>query len=223
MNKKKINKELTQKFEKKREARKQKTALEQIKEVQSVGLMQDIDLKKKKPTEIQEEYVGEMVALEVNSDTQGKVQYTLAQKSSAIFFMKCLQKPNLGHKSGFVPMYDEVSLSMGIKKSALQSWWSRKDKYEADAKEMKVNLIDHVSEFHMIQLLKVQRELDKRYLAEFSNKELLNYYEGIMNTMMRLSNITSGNKAVGGGDINQNNNFINLVIPKENKDQGEIK
>ena len=44
-----------------------------------------------------------------------------------------------------------------------------------------------------------------------------------MNIMMRLSNISSGNSSGIGGTINQNNSVINLVLPKENKDQGEIK
>tara|TARA_R110000744_G_C19020470_1_gene524179 strand:- start:199 stop:597 length:399 start_codon:yes stop_codon:yes gene_type:complete len=132
-----------------------------------------------------------------------------------------MQRPNKQFESGYVPMYDEVSLSMGIKKSTLQSWWKDKAKYEADADEMKVNLIDHVSEFQMIQLLKVQKELDSRSLKEFSNKELLNYYDAVMNIMMRLSNLASGGGSVG--TVNQNNSVINLVLPKENRDKEEIK
>ena len=221
MDKKKIDKELNARFEEKRTEKKNEKVAGQIKEVQAIGLMQGVDLENKTPLEVKEEYTGEMVALEVNNRDNSPVRYTLAQKSSAIFFMKCMQKPNKSHESGFVPMYDEVSLSMGIKKSTLQSWWKYKAKYEADADEMKVNLIDHVSEFQMIQLLKVQKELDSRSLKEFSNKELLNYYDGVMNIMMRLSNLASGGGSVG--TVNQNNSVINLVLPKENRDKEEIK
>lgn len=220
MDKKKIDKELNARFEEKRTEKKNEKVAGQIKEVQAIGLMQGVDLENKTPLEVKEDYTGEMVALEVNNRDNSPARYTLAQKSSAIFFMKCMQKPNKSHESGFVPMYDEVSLSMGIKKSTLQSWWKNKAKYEADADEMKVNLIDHVSEFQMIQLLKVQKELDSRSLKEFSNKELLNYYDGVMNIMMRLSNLASGG---GGGTVNQNNSVINLVLPKENRDKEEIK
>ena len=220
MDKKKIDKELNARFEEKRTEKKNEKVAGQIKEVQAIGLMQGVDLENKTPLEVKEDYTGEMVALEVNNRDNSPARYTLSQKSSAIFFMKCMQKPNKSHESGFVPMYDEVSLSMGIKKSTLQSWWKNKAKYEADADEMKVNLIDHVSEFQMIQLLKVQKELDSRSLKEFSNKELLNYYDGVMNIMMRLSNLASGG---GGGTVNQNNSVINLVLPKENRDKEEIK
>ena len=220
MDKKKIDKELNARFEEKRTEKKNEKVAGQIKEVQAIGLMQGVDLENKTPLEVKEDYTGEMVALEVNNRDNSPARYTLAQKSSAIFFMKCMQKPNKQVESGFVPMYDEVSLSMGIKKSTLQSWWKNKAKYEADADEMKVNLIDHVSEFQMIQLLKVQKELDSRSLKEFSNKELLNYYDGVMNIMMRLSNLASGG---GGGTVNQNNSVINLVLPKENRDKEEIK
>ena len=220
MDKKKIDKELNARFEEKRTEKKNEKVAGQIKEVQAIGLMQGVDIDNKTNLKIKEDYTGEMVALEVNNRDNSPARYTLAQKSSAIFFMKCMQKPNKSHESGFVPMYDEVSLSMGIKKSTLQSWWKNKAKYEADADEMKVNLIDHVSEFQMIQLLKVQKELDSRSLKEFSNKELLNYYDGVMNIMMRLSNLASG---CGGGTVNQNNSVINLVLPKENRDKEEIK
>ena len=220
MDKKKIDKEFSARLEGKRTEKKNEKVAGQIKEVQAIGLMQGVDLENKTPLEVKEDYTGEMVALEVNNRDNSPARYTLAQKSSAIFFMKCMQKPNKSHESGFVPMYDEVSLSMGIKKSTLQSWWKNKAKYEADADEMKVNLIDHVSEFQMIQLLKVQKELDSRSLKEFSNKELLNYYDGVMNIMMRLSNLASGG---GGGTVNQNNSVINLVLPKENRDKEEIK
>ena len=220
MDKKKIDKEFNARLEEKRTEKKNEKVAGQIKEVQAIGLMQGVDLENKTPLEVKEDYTGEMVALEVNNRDNSPARYTLAQKSSAIFFMKCMQKPNKSHESGFVPMYDEVSLSMGIKKSTLQSWWKNKAKYEADADEMKVNLIDHVSEFQMIQLLKVQKELDSRSLKEFSNKELLNYYDGVMNIMMRLSNLASGG---GGGTVNQNNSVINLVLPKENRDKEEIK
>ena len=220
MDKKKIDKELNARFEEKRTEKKNEKVAGQIKEVQAIGLMQGVDLENKTPLEVKEDYTGEMVALEVNNRDNSPARYTLEQKSSAIFFMKCMQKPNKSHESGFVPMYDEVSLSMGIKKSTLQSWWKNKAKYEADADEMKVNLIDHVSEFQMIQLLKVQKELDSRSLKEFSNKELLNYYDGVMNIMMRLSNLASGG---GGGTVNQNNSVINLVLTKANRHKEEIK
>jgi hypothetical protein len=220
MDKKKIDKEFSARLAGKRTEKKNEKVAGQIKEVQAIGLMQGVDLENKTPLEVKEDYTGEMVALEVNNRDNSPARYTLAQKSSAIFFMKCMQKPNKSHESGFVPMYDEVSLSMGIKKSTLQSWWKNKAKYEADADEMKINLIDHVSEFQMIQLLKVQKELDSRSLKEFSNKELLNYYDGVMNIMMRLSNLASGG---GGGTVNQNNSVINLVLPKENRDKEEIK
>ena len=160
MDKKKIDKELNTMFKEKRTEKKNEKVAGQIKEVQSIGLMQGVDLENKTPLEVKEDYTGEMVALEVNNRDNSPVRYTLAQKSSAIFFMKCMQRPNNAHKSGLIPMYDEVSLSMGIKKSVLQSWWKNKEKYEADADEMKINLIDHVSEFQMIQLLKVQKVME---------------------------------------------------------------
>ena len=221
MDKKKIDKEFNARLGEKRTEKKNEKVAGQIKEVQAIGLMQGVDLENKTPLEVKEDYTGEMVALEVNNRDNSPARYTLAQKSSAIFFMKCMQRPNKQVESGYIPMYDEVSLSMGIKKSTLQSWWKDKAKYEADADEMKVNLIDHVSEFQMIQLLKVQKELDSRSLKEFSNKELLNYYDAVMNIMMRLSNLASGGGSVG--TVNQNNSVINLVLPKENRDKEEIK
>ena len=221
MDKKKIDKEFNARLGEKRTEKKNEKVAGQIKEVQAIGLMQGVDLENKTPLEVKEDYTGEMVALEVNNRDNSPARHTLAQKSSAIFFMKCMQRPNKQVESGYIPMYDEVSLSMGIKKSTLQSWWKDKAKYEADADEMKVNLIDHVSEFQMIQLLKVQKELDSRSLKEFSNKELLNYYDAVMNIMMRLSNLASGGGGVG--TVNQNNSVINLVLPKENRDKEEIK
>tara|TARA_R110000824_G_scaffold372153_1_gene562269 strand:- start:13 stop:681 length:669 start_codon:yes stop_codon:yes gene_type:complete len=221
MDKKKIDKEFSARLGGKRTEKRNEKVAGQIKEVQAMGLMQGVDLENKTPLEVKEDYTGEMVALEVNNRDNSPARYTLAQKSSAIFFMKCMQRPNKQVESGYIPMYDEVSLSMGIKKSTLQSWWKDKAKYEADADEMKVNLIDHVSEFQMIQLLKVQKELDSRSLKEFSNKELLNYYDAVMNIMMRLSNLASGGGAPG--TVNQNNSVINLVLPKENRDKEEIK
>ena len=221
MDKKKIDKEFSARLGEKRTEKKNEKVAGQIKEVQAIGLMQGVDLENKTPLEVKEDYTGEMVALEISNRSDSPARYTLAQKSSAIFFMKCMQRPNKQVESGYIPMYDEVSLSMGIKKSTLQSWWKDKAKYEADADEMKVNLIDHVSEFQMIQLLKVQKELDSRSLKEFSNKELLNYYDAVMNIMMRLSNLASGGGGVG--TVNQNNSVINLVLPKENRDKEEIK
>ena len=195
MNLDKVKTDGKKQTEEKKQVLKEEVLAEEITELQSIGLLNDVDANKK-PSEvlnsIKEVQMDDVSYGEQNILQQkGKGRYRLDDKLLVILFLEAFQDD---HNGKMTPKYELVSRWFGYPSNTIKKWWAGRVVHLRLSSE----------------LLRMTETLSKKDYSAMKDNDFVNLFNTLINKIRLMSNLSTNNvehKHQGG---------VQLVMPQEN-------
>jgi len=197
--------------EEKKQVLKEEVLAEEITELQSIGLLNDVDANKK-PSEvlnsIKEVQMDDVSYGEQNILQQkGKGRYRLDDKLLVILFLEAFQDD---HNGKMTPKYELVSRWFGYPSNTIKKWWAGRDKIQKQKSAITDQVLEVVHLRLSSELLRMTETLSKKDYGAMKDNDFVNLFNTLINKIRLMSNLSTNNvehKHQGG---------VQLVMPQEN-------
>ena len=211
MNLDKVKTDGKKQTEEKKQVLKEEVLAEEITELQSIGLLNDVDANKK-PSEvlnsIKEVQMDDVSYGEQNILQQkGKGRYRLDDKLLVILFLEAFQDD---HNGKMTPKYELVSRWFGYPSNTIKKWWAGRDKIQKQKSAITDQVLEVVHLRLSSELLRMTETLSKKDYGAMKDNDFVNLFNTLINKIRLMSNLSTNNvehKHQGG---------VQLVMPQEN-------
>ena len=211
MNLDKVKTDGKKQTEEKKQVLKEEVLAEEITELQSIGLLNDVDANKK-PSEvlnsIKEVQMDDVSYGEQNILQQkGKGRYRLDDKLLVILFLEAFQDD---HNGKMTPKYELVSRWFGYPSNTIKKWWAGRDKIQKQKSAITDQVLEVVHLRLSSELLRMTETLSKKDYSAMKDNDFVNLFNTLINKIRLMSNLSTNNvehKHQGG---------VQLVMPQEN-------
>ena len=211
MNLDKVKTDGKKQTEEKKQVLKEEVLAEEITELQSIGLLNDVDANKK-PSEvlnsIKEVQMDDVSYGEQNILQQkGKGRYRLDDKLLVILFLEAFQDD---HNGKMTPKYELVSRWFGYPSNTIKGWWASRDKIQKQKSAITDQVLEVVHLRLSSELLRMTETLSKKDYSAMKDNDFVNLFNTLINKIRLMSNLSTNNvehKHQGG---------VQLVMPQEN-------
>ena len=184
---------------------------EEITQLQTIGLLDNID-SEKKPSEvlnsIKEAQIDEVVYDEQTILQQkGRGKYRLDDKMLVILFLEAFQR-DVGGK--MTPNYELVSRWFGYPRQTIQGWWTSRDKIQKQKSAINDQVMEVVHLRLSSELLRMTEALSRKDYETMKDGDFVNLFNTLINKIRLMSNLSTNNvehKHQGG---------VQLVMPQDN-------
>ena len=199
------------KMKKTNDEKKEVKLAEEITQLQTIGLLDNID-SEKKPSEVLNS-IKEVQMDEVVYDEQtilqqkGKGKYRLDDKMLVILFLEAFQR-DMGGK--MTPNYELVARWFGYPRQTIQGWWTNRDKIQKQKSAINDQVMEVVHLRLSSELLRMTETLSKKNYDTMKDNDFVNLFNTLINKIRLMSNLSTNNvehKHQGG---------VQLVMPQEN-------
>ena len=211
MNLDKVKTDGKKQTEEKKQVLKEEVLAEEITELQSIGLLNDVDANKK-PSEvlnsIKEVQMDDVSYGEQNILQQkGKGRYRLDDKLLVILFLEAFQDD---HNGKMTPKYELVSRWFGYPSNTIKKWWAGRDKIQKQKSAITDQVLEVVHLRLSSELLRMTETLSRKDYGAMKDNDFVNLFNTLINKIRLMSNLSTNNvehKHQGG---------VQLVMPQEN-------
>ena len=211
MNLDKVKTDGKKQTEEKKQVLKEEVLAEEITELQSIGLLNDVDANKK-PSEvlnsIKEVQMDDVSYGEQNILQQkGKGRYRLDDKLLVILFLEAFQDD---HNGKMTPKYELVSRWFGYPSNTIKKWWAGRDKIQKQKSAITDQVLEVVHLRLSSELLRMTETLSRKDYGAMKDNDFVNLFNTLINKIRLMSNLSTNNvehKHQGG---------VQLVVPQEN-------
>ena len=211
MNLNKVKSDGKKQTEEKKQVLKEEVLAEEITELQTIGLLNDVDANKK-PSEvlnsIKEVQMDDVSYGEQNILQQkGKGRYRLDDKLLVILFLEAFQDD---HNGKMTPKYELVSRWFGYPSNTIKKWWANRDKIQKQKSAITDQVMEVVHLRLSSELLRMTETLSKKDYGAMKDNDFVNLFNTLINKIRLMSNLSTNNvehKHQGG---------VQLVMPQEN-------
>ena len=211
MNLDKVKTDGKKQTEEKKQVLKEEVLAEEITELQSIGLLNDVDANKK-PSEvlnsIKEVQMDDVSYGEQNILQQkGKGRYRLDDKLLVILFLEAFQDD---HNGKMTPKYELVSRWFGYPSNTIKKWWAGRDKIQNQKSAITDQVLEVVHLRLSSELLRMTETLSRKDYGAMKDNDFVNLFNTLINKIRLMSNLSTNNvehKHQGG---------VQLVMPQEN-------
>ena len=210
MNLDKVKTDGKKQTEGKKQVLKEEVLAEEITELQSIGLLNDVDANKK-PSEvlnsIKEVQMDDVSYGEQNILQQkGKGRYRLDDKLLVILFLEAFQDD---HNGKMTPKYELVSRWFGYPSNTIKKWWAGRDKIQKQKSAITDQVLEVVHLRLSSELLRMTETLSRKDYGAMKDNDFVNLFNTLINKIRLMSNLSTNNvehKHQGG---------VQLVMPQE--------
>ena len=210
MNLNKVKTDGKKQTEEKKQVLKEEVLAEEITELQSIGLLNDVDANKK-PSEvlnsIKEVQMDDVSYGEQNILQQkGKGRYRLDDKLLVILFLEAFQDD---HNGKMTPKYELVSRWFGYPSNTIKKWWAGRDKIQKQKSAITDQVLEVVHLRLSSELLRMTETLSRKDYGAMKDNDFVNLFNTLINKIRLMSNLSTNNvehKHQGG---------VQLVMPQE--------
>ena len=211
MNLDKVKTDGKKQTEEKKQVLKEEVLAEEITQLQSIGLLNDVDANKK-PSEvlnsIKEVQMDDVSYGEQNILQQkGKGRYRLDDKLLVILFLEAFQDD---HNGKMTPKYELVSRWFGYPSNTIKKWWAGRDKIQKQKSAITDQVLEVVHLRLSSELLRMTETLSRKDYGAMKDNDFVNLFNTLINKIRLMSNLSTNNvehKHQGG---------VQLVMPQEN-------
>ena len=211
MNLDKVKTDGKKQTEEKKQVLKEEVLAEEITELQSIGVLNDVDANKK-PSEvlnsIKEVQMDDVSYGEQNILQQkGKGRYRLDDKLLVILFLEAFQDD---HNGKMTPKYELVSRWFGYPSNTIKKWWAGRDKIQKQKSAITDQVLEVVHLRLSSELLRMTETLSRKDYGAMKDNDFVNLFNTLINKIRLMSNLSTNNvehKHQGG---------VQLVMPQEN-------
>jgi len=211
MNINKVKSDGKKQTEGKKQVLKEEVLAEEITQLQSIGLLNDVD-DNKKPSEvlnsIKEVQMDDVSYGEQNILQQkGKGRYRLDDKLLVILFLEAFQDD---HNGKMTPKYELVSRWFGYPSNTIKKWWAGRDKIQKQKSAITDQVLEVVHLRLSSELLRMTETLSRKDYGAMKDNDFVNLFNTLINKIRLMSNLSTNNvehKHQGG---------VQLVMPQEN-------
>ena len=211
MNINKVKSDGKKQTEGKKQVLKEEVLAEEITELQSIGLLNDVDANKK-PSEvlnsIKEVQMDDVSYGEQNILQQkGKGRYRLDDKLLVILFLEAFQDD---HNGKMTPKYELVSRWFGYPSNTIKKWWAGRDKIQKQKSAITDQVLEVVHLRLSSELLRMTETLSRKDYGAMKDNDFVNLFNTLINKIRLMSNLSTNNvehKHQGG---------VQLVVPQDN-------
>jgi hypothetical protein len=211
MNINKVKSDGKKQTEGKKQVLKEEVLAEEITELQTIGLLNDVDANKK-PSEvlnsIKEVQMDDVSYGEQNILQQkGKGRYRLDDKLLVLLFLEAFQGD---HNGKMTPKYELVSRWFGYPSNTIKKWWTDRDKIQKQKSAITDQVMEVVHLRLSSELLRMTETLSKKDYGAMKDHDFVNLFNTLINKIRLMSNLSTNNvehKHQGG---------VQLVMPQEN-------
>ena len=191
---------------------KEKKLAKEITQLQSVGLLDNVD-PNKKPSEVLNSIAEARDIDEVTYDEQtilqrrGNGKYRLDDKLLVLLFLEAFQRELNGKMT---PNFELVSRWFGYPRQTIQGWWEARDKIQKQKSAITDQVLEVVHLRLSSELLRMTEALSRKDYETMKDNDFVNLFNTLINKIRLMSNLSTNNvehKHQGG---------VQLVMPKEN-------
>ena len=184
---------------------------EEITQLQSIGLLDNVD-PEKKPSEILNSIKDAPTdVVEYDEQTilhqKGKGKYRLDDKMLVILFLEAFQR-DMGGK--MTPNYELVSRWFGYPRQTIQGWWANRDKIQKQKSAINDQVMEVIHLRLSSELLRMTEVLSRKDYETMKDGDFVNLFNTLINKIRLMSNLSTNNvehKHQGG---------VQLVMPQDN-------
>ena len=212
MNHDKVKKDGKKKTKVKKQALKEEVLAEEITQLQSIGLLRDVD-PEKKPSEVLESIKDERTDMVEYDNEQsliakrGKGKYRLDDKLLALLFLEVYQK-DMGGK--MTPNYSLVSKWFDYPRQTLQGWWETREKIQQQTSSMNDKIMGVIRTRMGAELIRITESFARTDYDAMKDSDKIVLFNTLINKIRLMSNLSTNNvehKHQGG---------VQLVMPQDN-------
>ena len=191
--------------------KKEVTLAEEITQLQTIGLLDNVD-PEKKPSEVLNSIKDAQTdVVEYDEQTilhqKGKGKYRLDDKMLVILFLEAFQR-DMGGK--MTPNYELVSRWFGYPRQTIQGWWANRDKIQKQKSAINDQVMEVVHLRLSSELLRMTEVLSRKDYEAMKDGDFVNLFNTLINKIRLMSNLSTNNvehKHQGG---------VQLVMPQDN-------
>ena len=211
MNLNKVKTDGKKQTEEKKQVLKEEVLAEEITELQSIGLLNDVDANKK-PSEvlnsIKEVQMDDVSYGEQNILQQkGKGRYRLDDKLLVILFLEAFQDD---HNGKMTPKYELVSRWFGYPSNTIKKWWAGRDKIQKQKSAITDQVLEVVPLRLSAELLRMTATLSRKDYGAMKDNDFVNLFNTLINKIRLMSNLSTNNVE------HKHQSGVQLVMPQEN-------
>ncbi len=184
---------------------------EEITQLQTIGLLDNID-SEKKPSEVLNS-IKEVQMDEVVYDEQtilhqkSKGKYRLDDKMLVILFLEAFQR-DMGGK--MTPNYELVARWFGYPRQTIQGWWANRDKIQKQKSAINDQVMEVVHLRLSSELLRMTEALSRKDYETMKDGDFVNLFNTLINKIRLMSNLSTNNVE------HNHHGGVQLVMPQEN-------
>ena len=194
----------------KKQALKEEVLAEEITQLQTIGLLKDVDSEKKpfevlnsiKEVQMDDVSYGEQNILQ----QKGKGRYRLDDKLHVILFLEAFQDD---HNGKMTPKYELVSRWFGYPSNTIKKWWAGRDKIQKQKSAITDQVLEVVHLRLSSELLRMTETLSKKDYDAMKDNDFVNLFNTLINKIRLMSNLSTNNVE------HSHHGGVQLVMPKE--------
>ena len=194
----------------KKKALKEEVLAEEITQLQSIGLLDNVDAEKK-PSEVLNSIKEVQNKDDIVYDDEqnilkrkGPGRYRLDDKLLVLLFLEAFQRE---YKGKMTPNYELVSRWFGYPRQTIQLWWQTRDKIQKQKSAITDQVLEVVHLRLSSELLRMT-EPRKDY-DTMKDNDFVNLFNTLINKIRLMSNLSTNN-------VEHKHNGVQLVMPQEN-------